>query len=151
MVFELSRQPIETDLREIEEITGLALTDSYKRTYLAYSGLTAKGFGPKISVTYPNGPTVTETVQSFLTVDEIRNQWQYVDYLEQFADHFNLGSDFVEPRCLVPIADLYDGAVYVAVAGRHVDKVFVADNGDFGIAYLADKLDEFVKQANLGV
>lgn len=149
MPFEQQRKPHETDLDEIEAITGLPLTNSFKRVFMMYSGCRIEGFGPRIEVRYPNGAEAIENLQAFLTTAEIREQWQFIGYLQEFADHFELGTSFVESQYLIPIAEVYDGGIYMAVGGRHIDKLFLADNGDFGIACIANSADEFLKLVDL--
>jgi len=143
MAFHRTRTPSESDLGEIERLTGLRLTDGYRQLYLARSGMKAEGFGPEVAVEFGDGLEDELNVQAFLTVDEFRERWQHVEYLRQFVKDFDLGPDFVQPEFLVPIADTYDGVIYIAVGGRHVDHVFFADNGDFGIARLATNVAAF--------
>ncbi|MCP4194403.1 MAG: hypothetical protein GY768_27670 [Planctomycetaceae bacterium] len=149
MTLKQQRKPNEADLDEIEAVTGLALTESFKHIYMMHSGSKTEDFGPHIQVLYPDGTDSEENLQAFLTVHDIREQWPHVGYLEQFADHFDLDENFVEPEFLVPIASVYDGGIYMAVGGRHVDKFFLADNGDFGIACLASGVDDFLKLVDL--
>lgn len=143
-----------TDIQEIEAITGLTLSDDYKRMYGSYSGLEAddgEGVGSPISVKY-EGFEKTAHVRLFYSVEEIRICWKYVgpDALKEEAERFDLNEEFVETEYLVPIAGEYDGgAIFIAVGGRHVGKMFLSDNGDFGIGCLANNVDEFLRKIDL--
>lgn len=137
MPLERTYSPSDSDLDEIADLTGLALSGLYKSIYTDYAGSRFSDDAPAFTVTYPDGTKVNESLNAVLTIDDIKRQWPHVGYLADFAVYFGLSDDFVEPKYLVPIAEVYDGGIYLAVGGRHVDKSFIADNGDFGIALLA--------------
>ena len=145
MKLERVREPQSQDLEEIESITGLKLSESYREIYLKYSGMKAQNWGPEISVKYMDESEGKENIQEFLTHEDIRKQWEFVGYLKEHAEHFELGSDFVEPEYLVPIANTYDSVLYISVFGEHKNKVYFADNGDFGILLIADNVQQFVE------
>lgn len=151
MTLERTYIPSDSDLDEIADLTGLALSDLYKRIYTDYAGSRFGSDSPAFTVTYPDGTEVNESLTAVLTVDDIKRQWPHVGYLADFAVHFDLHEDFVESQFLVPIAEVYDGGIYLAVGGQHIDKAFIADNGDFGIALLAlceDDLRRLIETAN---
>lgn len=150
MTLQRTNAPSDLDLQEIQAITGVTLSYDYKRTYRSCSGLKADdGVGPEVQVTFPDGFKCPAHVRLFYSVEEIRTCWKYVGpvALNEEAERFDLNEEFVEPEYLVPIAGEYDGgAIYIAVGGRHAGKVFLMDNGDFGIGWVADNVDEFLRQ-----
>ncbi len=145
MVFERLRFPLESDIANIERVTGLKLSNEFKILYANYSGYVAAGMEAEIEFTFPNGNESFESIQTFVTVDDIREQWPHIGYVVDFCNHFGLDDTFIEPQYLIPVANTYDGVIYVATGGKHIDKVYFTDNGDFGIALLATSSNEFAE------
>ena len=106
------------------------------------SGYTAPEIGFAITLQYPRGVKSDDLLQRFLNAGEIAEQWPYIDYLLDYAATFELGHDFFDPALLLPIADCANGAIYVANAGKHVGKVYHADNGDFGVSLIAPSITQ---------
>lgn len=96
----------------------------------------------KVSDTFTDHQAI-EKIPGF---EELWSQLDYIDYLNEFASHFALSEQFVNPEFLFPICDLPVSEVYVATEGSHVGKVYVADNGDFGIIYHSNSIDSFFEK-----
>jgi hypothetical protein len=140
---------IESEFAKIESITGLRLTESFRKIFLRLQGFAPRDPQRNIQLSYLDGFSTDDILLRFLTADDICGQWSHMSYLTDFAEHFQLGPEIVEPRYLMPFAETAAGCVYVAVGGRHVDSVYHSDNGDFGISRLSNRLDEFIRNLSL--
>jgi hypothetical protein len=63
--------------------------------------------------------------------------------LELYVNSFNLSRDFVEIEYLLPFALPANGILYYAVGGNHTGRIYIADNGDFGILIQAIDFKSF--------
>ena len=137
MPYTRSRLPTELDFETIERTTAMVVPKDIRDAYLRMAGHIASGIGTPFGISYPDGTESDDLLQRFLLADEIVNQWPHIGYIVEFATHFDLDSDFVEPATLLPFADCADGCIYASICGKLAGKFYYADNGDFGIALLA--------------
>ena len=137
MSFTRPRLPSELDFETIERVTAMAMPNGIRDAYLRWAGLVASGIGAPFGISYSDGTESDDLLRRFLLADEISRQWPHIGYLAEFATHFDLDSSFVEPATLLPFADCADGCIYASLCGKHAGNFYHADNGDFGIAFLA--------------
>lgn len=149
MPYTRSRLPTDSDLAAIEEFTNFSLSGSVRQAYTELAGYEASGIGLSFTVSFPNGTVSDDLLQRFLLVEEIRAQWPHIGYLREFVSLFGLGSGFIEPSVLLPFADCAEGCLYLANSGQHEGRVYYADNGDFGIAFLAESVMDLGHLLNL--
>lgn len=133
------------DYPRLEAFTRLSLTSAFKFHHSRLAGRSFPVGKLNFELQYQDGYTLDDYIQRFLTVDDILAQWQYLSCLNEFAKHFTLCPEFVDPDRLIPLAETAAGCIYVAVGGFHIDSVYHCDNGDFGICRVADKLDTFIE------
>lgn len=136
----------EVDTAHVEALTQLPLSEKYKQFLLKYNGGIPQIDGRLCSVDIPlaDGERVASFLINIISIDEVMEQWQYRSYLAEFAEHFDLSSDYVETDRLFPIATLASGVAYITCGGRHDGKIYTADNGDFGILYHSATMEEFL-------
>jgi hypothetical protein len=82
-------------------------------------------------------------IYEFHTTENFIERQKYRDYLVEFQIHFENPTDYVEAEYLYHIAD-GTGSVCISLGGKHYGKIFSVDNGDFGIIYQADNIEEFI-------
>lgn len=82
-------------------------------------------------------------VYKFYSASDFIERQKYRDYLIEFQTHFENPKDYVEAEYLYHIAD-GTGSILISLGGQHYGKIYSADNGDFGIIYQADNIDDFL-------
>ncbi len=88
--------------------------------------------------------TQNSTIIGVLSETEIIEQWNYIETLQELKEGFELTDSYVETDKLLPFIDVTDGTIYIAVLGKHNGKIFLGDNGDFGIIEIANSLNDFL-------
>ena len=85
---------------------------------------------------------IADYFPNILHTKEIIEQLPYIDYIEDFFDNSELSRNDVEVEYLLPIIEVCGGSLglYIALDGNHKDKIFMVDNGDFGICKIAESL-----------
>lgn len=159
VTYSKGRAPLSSDIAEIETIIGKSLPDWYAKHYMTLSGLQRVNqdheFGDDwekyldIVATFEDGSSKGEHVTNFITVEQIKDTWRYIDYLEDYVEQFENTETFVQWQSLFPLGNLGDGVLYVAIGGQHDRKIYAADNGDYGIGLVADDIDQFI--TSLGI
>ena len=136
---------LEIELEQIENNIGKSLPYYLRNFYKNYGGATPTINNKPgcLTITYSDGWTTTSWIEYIDSFETLQVHLSNLDSLKELAEHFDLSSDYVEPENLFPICNLPSGAVYVAIDGKHNGKVFIADNGDFGIAYHSADFDQF--------
>lgn len=139
----------EAEIKTVEQTTGLHLTESFKAFILEYNGGIPQHNHEVCSLTieYEDGYKTSTFVENLISMQEVTRQWENVGYLEELAAHFELTREYVEVEKLFPIANLANGVAYIALGGKHKGKIYIADNGDFGIVYHCASMNDFL--ANL--
>ena len=137
-----------TEILEIEKITGLKLPTYLIDFLLKYSGGEITSSMNQYSFDYDvlvgdKQFSQSNSIFKILTVVDIKTQWKFIESLYELNEHFELTNEYVEVEKLLPIIDVYGGALYIAISGQHDGKIFYGDNGDFGIIKIADSLNEF--------
>ena len=135
----------ETQLSAVEDLFGTALTPEL-RTFLkihAGSKPTVNGGICCFDIRHSNGWKQGSFIERIVSFETILIQLDCRDYLNEFVVDFGLTSDYVETDYLFPVAELPNGAVLLAVSGKHAGKVYTADNGDFGILLHSESLAAF--------
>lgn len=136
-----------SQIKEVEALIGLPVPDSISSYYKQYGGAEPQINGKSccINNTRSDGYKLElciERIDDYLTlVQHIGYALGPYGYLEEMAVHFELGKDYVETEFLFPICLLLNGAIYVAINGIHIGKIYIADTGDFGINLHAESLE----------
>jgi SMI1 / KNR4 family (SUKH-1) len=135
----------ETQFEHIEKIIGRPLPYSVKNFYKDYAGSrpTLNGNSSCITITLADGWKTANTFEAIDSYETLKNHLSNIGYLCELAKHFNLNSRYVEPEYLFPLGLLPNGAIYIAIDGMHNGKVYTSDNGDFGIVFHSDSLEQF--------
>jgi hypothetical protein len=94
-------------------------------------------------IVHPDAWVDENFIEQIATGEQITFDWQNRDTLEMYVKHFELSENFVQIEYLILFALAANGALYVAIDGMHLGKVYFSDNGDFGILQLADSFDAF--------
>lgn len=143
--FNNSKGFLEIELEQIENSVGKPLPVYLRNFYKNYGGAAPiiNGKPGCLTVIYSNGRATTSWIESIDSFETLQVHLSNIDSLNELAEHFELNSEYVEPENLFPLCNLPNGAVYVAIEGKHNGKVYVADNGDFGIIYHSNDFDQF--------
>ncbi len=156
--FTKSRAATIEDIDELKAVTGKDLPGWYTEHFIRLSGLKRVELKDHeiddnthvdFTATFEDGGTDGDHIIDFLTVEQIKQVWPYIDYLEEDIERFEISSRFVQWQYLFPLAGTGDGTLYVAIGGNHDRAVYEADNGDYGIGRVASDIDDFV--AGLGI
>lgn len=156
------RVPQTSDIPEIESIIGKELPEWYRDFYMRVSGLNRGPLSEQelssdsqdrfdFIAHFEDGGADGDYISGFLTVDQVKEQWPYIDYIEERIEHFEISKGFVQWENLIPIAGTGDGALYVAIGGDHDRAVFEADNGDYGVGRVSDDVGDFISELGITV
>lgn len=146
------------DITELNAITGKDLPQWYIEHYMQLSGLKRAELKPHeiadnahmdFVAVFEDGSSDSDHITDFMSVDQIKQVWPFIDYLEDDVEHFEISSSFVQWEYLFPLAGTGDGTIYVAIGGDHDRAIYEADNGDYGIGRVANDIDDFV--TSLGI
>lgn len=69
-----------------------------------------------------------------------------LSYIKEFQEEDELPDSYVESRYLYQIINCDNTIVVMAFEGIHKGKIYTVDNGDFGIRYQADNLNDFLRK-----
>lgn len=145
--FDNSKGLTETELEHIEKIIRRPLPNSVKSFYKDHAGSrpTLNGNICWITITLSDGWTTTNIFEAVDSYETLQKHLSNIDYLTDHAQHFDLSPQYVEPEYLFPIGLMPNGAIYIAIDGKHNGKIYTADNGDFGIVFHSDNLEKFLE------
>ena len=148
------------DISELELVTGKDLPEWYKEHYISLSGLKRSKLKAHevddnthvdFTAVFENGGSDGDHIIDFMTVDQVKQVWPYIDYLEDDVENFEISSRFVQWEYLFPLAGTGDGTIYVAIGGDHDRAVYEADNGDYGIGLVAKDIDDFINELGITI
>jgi hypothetical protein len=125
----------------IEQQLNLKLPDDYKEFLLGADTFVIENhvFCRILQDNYRTDGLIYE----FYSANSFIESQKYRDYLIEFQTHFENPKDYVEAEYLYHIAN-GTGSICIALDGQHYGKIFSADNGDFGIIYQANNINDFV-------
>lgn len=156
--FQVVSPVTDSDIFKLEEKIKLQIPDDLKLFLKEYGGTENQYFKNIKEETdfyvftfqLEDGYQIEETLSKIDSVNSILEIWQYRDFLFEFQDTFKLSKDYVEVEYLLPIIELMNGKqLYVSIYGKHKDKLYYVDNGDFGIIKITDSLDEFFNRIKI--
>ncbi|MGR7814309.1 SMI1/KNR4 family protein [Lacinutrix undariae] len=136
------------DFKQIEEQTGFTLPTNLKLFLEAYSG--GNSYGKDQVYTYDlihdDGWKSVNSIAEILNPNNIIESYLNLKpHLQDTFKHFELTSDHVEIDYLLPVMGLEDGGlIYISIGGKHNGKVYEVDNGDFGILFKSNSLEDFI-------
>ena len=135
-------------LSDIEIFVGIELSEELKKLLSNYSGgePTIQGKPCMIDLTHPDGWTQEYFITKIKSCKSIVDQLNNLDYLIEYRDHFNISNEYVEIEKLLPLIEVLNGEILISIEGQHKGKLYLADNGDFGIMLIADSLDGFFQK-----
>ena len=126
-----------TDFKFIEDHFCCALPEGVRNFIKNYNGDITNGeYGVELEFsTFNEKSRLTDGFCKVLHTRDIIRQLSSIGYLEDFFECFALKRNEVEVETLLPIMEANGGGlnIYVSIGGAHVNKLFVVDNGDFGI------------------
>jgi hypothetical protein len=127
-------------IQKIEEQLGLQLPADYKDFLLNADKLTLAHKSYDIYIdNFKSGAYVGH----LFTAEEFLHGNRYRDYLVEYQEHFEHSTNYVEAEYLYHIG-INAIAICIALGGRHYGKIYSADNGGWGIVYLADNINSFI-------
>ena len=147
--FTRNYKPTDSEIESLCDLWNDPLPASCLEAHRSLAGYATEGLGAPFPIEFHDGLESEDVITRFLTVGEIASQLPRIDYLKEFAVHFELDLDYVDPASLFPFADCLGGGVYLAVGSVHSNSVYYADNGDFGIARVCDSIDDFLVLAGI--
>ncbi|RYE14488.1 MAG: SMI1/KNR4 family protein [Rickettsiales bacterium] len=135
----------ENQLNEFEELLNRELPSNLIEFLLQHGGSTPliNNKNCCFTINLFNGSIICGYIKKIVSYESLKNDLQYIGYLEEHVEYFSLSKDYVETQYLFPFAILAKAVVYVSIRGKHLNKVYYADNGDFGIIFLADSIELF--------
>jgi SMI1-KNR4 cell-wall len=126
----------------LETQIGHSLPDDYKTFLIHFDKLSLKGrYFYRI---LDDGDKIASQIDHFFTIHTFLKGNEFRDYLVEFQTHFDVQTDVVEAECLYHIAFGYPN-LCIAIGGQHHGKIYNVDNGDFGIHFQANHLNEFLE------
>jgi hypothetical protein len=129
----------------IEDKLGYPLPESCKAFFLATDNhqYIDKVF-PRI---LQDGYITQGWIEGMVTIDSF---WEHNKYMREHVvdlqTHFENPTDYVESAWLYTIILGVNMSICMALNGLHNGKIYSVDNGDFGIIYQADSLEQFLQQ-----
>lgn len=136
MKLENNKQIDKKDFALIERHYDCEISEEIKKFLNDFNGeLTDPENGLEVEYISSGGNVRKDWFLNIYHTKEIINQLQYISYIEDFFLENDLNSDYVEVDYLLPVMEVCGGSLnlYVALSGKHMNKVFIVDNGDFGI------------------
>ena len=136
-------------ISRIENLTEFKIPDHliyfWKKYAGGKSGWDSKQYLFQYQVSVGNKKfTQSSAIIGILSETEIIEQWNYIETLQELKEEFELTDSYIETDKVLPIIDVTDGTIYIAVSGTHRGKIFFGDNGDFGIIQIANSLNDFL-------
>lgn len=138
------------DILYIKNKTGFELPLNIELFLKSYSG--GNSYSRELYYTYEcfhdDGYKTENSIVSIFTPEEIVEAYDNLKlYLEETFEHFELSTDYVETKYLLPIIELGNGGtINIHIGGKHNGKVYEVDNGDFGIILLSNSLQDFIEK-----
>jgi len=116
--------------KSYNEFLLLENTDIYK--YKSFSRLLKNGYKKIIQI------------DEVMTIENFLENNKYLDFIVEFQEDDELPSSYVEGKFLYQIMNCDSKSVYLSMDGLHKGKVYVVDNGDYGITFQSNTLEEFL-------
>lgn len=139
----------EADYSVIEKHYACPLSADIRSFQEKYNGdIVEPEYGIEITFVTDEGKSVKDYFPVINHTKEIIKQLQLIDYIEDFPDESNWGKNEIEADKLLPVMSVNGGSVnlYIAVCGAQEGKLFVVDNGDYGVSKVSLTLAELIKQ-----
>lgn len=127
----------------IEDKLGYPLPESCKSFLLATDN--KKYVGKVFDRVFEDGWSSNSIIESIVTIDSFWEYNKYREYIDEMQAHFENPVSYVESEYLYAIIHAVNMAICMALNGRHKGKIYCVDNGDFGIMYQAENLEEFLQ------
>tara|TARA_Y100001949_G_C15970214_1_gene323475 strand:- start:1005 stop:1514 length:510 start_codon:yes stop_codon:yes gene_type:complete len=140
------------DIQQIESLTSLHLDDEFQKFYMEYSGIILEDCEHYLNVLYQteDAPDINmkEAFSNFSSLDDIKRLWEFTGpkFIQDYIEHFEHPTTVVEPEVLLPFAESETGVFYISTKGNTKGKILHADNGDFGIGYVTENMQSFIKK-----
>lgn len=128
----------------IEEYYGFSVDESIKSIIRNFNGrvVNQNGKSPLLSYKLDDGSEMNDVIEAVFDENEIIEQLEYINYLEQFKEHFELDDSYVECNTLLPLMELGSGVLYISISGVNKGVLYAVDNGYFGITKLPTLLNQ---------
>ena len=143
-----NNQAIEAaDFALIEKHYSCPLSVEIRNFLEKYNGdIVSPEYGLEITYTTDKERSIEDYFPTVNHTQEIIRQLPFIDYIEGFLDESNWGEDEVDADKLLPLMAVLGGSVnlYITVSGPLESKLFVVDNGDYGVSKVNFTLAELV-------
>ena len=143
-----NNQTIEAaDFALIEKHYSCPLSVEIRNFLEKYNGdIVSPEYGLEITYTTDKERSIKDYFPTVNHTQEIIRQLPFIDYIEDFLDESNWGEDEVDADKLLPLMAVLGGSVnlYITVSGPLESKLFVVDNGDYGVSKVNFTLAELV-------
>jgi hypothetical protein len=130
-------------IKTIEDKLGYSFPDDYKSFLL--HGDSSKYKHKLYTILLENGRKTDGQIDRFVTIESFWDDNKYRNYLEEFQSERQIPRNYLESEYLYIIARCDTQSICMSLAGAHKGKIYNADNGDFGITFLATSLLEFLQ------
>lgn len=127
----------------IEQYLGLKFPDDYSEFLLKADTCVVENnvYCRVLQDNYRTDGVVYEFYTTTNFIKQLKNRDR--NYLLEFQIHFENSTDYVEAEYLYHIAE-GTGSICISLGGQHYGKIYSVDNGDFGIIYQADNINQFI-------
>lgn len=132
------------DIEELCKFTKLDIPENIVSLFKKCSGGRYNNESSYCYEGYTNGGVFVDFHITLVeTKESIIKYWELRTYLDEYMEWFNLTDCEVEPHFLFPVFRVLNGAIYVAVGGKHCKSIFYTDIGEEGILKIAESFEEF--------
>ncbi len=149
MIIENNQDIKAADFTTIEKHYSCSIPCDIRSFLEKYNGeIVSPEDGLEITYVTDQGKSITDSFPTIRHTKNIIKQLQFIDYIEEFLEDSNWSENDVEADKLLPLMAINGGSVnlYIAICGTHQDKLFVVDNGDYGVSKVSLTFAELVKQ-----
>ncbi len=131
-------------IKEFEDLTNSKLPSDFYDFLLKFNG--TEIYPNFILVEYPDFLGWREIVplNKLWSIEEIIKAIDYQSSIAELTDHFEQPKEYVESKYLYWIGEFIGTSLAISVGGLHKGKVYHVDNGDFGVALIANSFTEFL-------
>ena len=131
------------EIAKIEEKIGAELPKSYTGFLLGETTniYKYKNFSRKLRDGYK---TIIQ-IEEVMTAENFLENNKYLNFIVEFQEQDDLSTSYVEGKYLFQIMDCNSKGVYLAMRGAHKGKIYIVDNGDYGITFQDKSLEDFLE------
>jgi len=102
--------------------------------------------GLEITFVSDESKSISESFPTIYHTADVVSQLDFISYIEDFLDESKWDDNDVEADKLLPLMSINGGSInlYVALCGSHEGKLYVVDNGDYGVCKVDMMLNDLI-------